>query len=83
MHYFMYMYALGIVLCLWITPYLYGVTSDIQGCHGDAWDYVWPTCRSATSRVYSELSWRILLLTRMCIHVAIRMELHCTVDLCD
>ena len=56
MHYFMYMYALGIVLCLWITPYLYGVTSDIQGCHGDAWDYMWPTCRSATSRVPVGLS---------------------------
>ena len=27
MHYFMYMYALGIILCLSITPYLYGVTS--------------------------------------------------------
>ena len=27
MHYLMYMSALGIILCLWITPYLYGVTS--------------------------------------------------------
>ena len=27
MHYFMNMYALGIILCLLITPYLYGVTS--------------------------------------------------------
>ena len=27
MHYFVCMKALGIILCLWITPYLYGVTS--------------------------------------------------------
>ena len=52
-------------LCLWVTPCLYGVTSDIRGCHGCAWDCVWPAWHWTTSRVWVGLSgwpprwWRI------------------------
>ena len=29
------------------------------------------------------LSWRILLKIRICIHVGMRREFHCAIDLCD
>ena len=39
-----YAYVSGIIICLWITSYLYEVTSDTRGYHGD-------TCGSGDDHV--------------------------------
>ena len=45
-------YMSGIILCLWITSYLYEVTSDTRGCHGDM-------CRSGDTTWFGWLLWLV------------------------